>query len=354
MAFGKWIMAAVLLSTFVVGATAQEKGGVDISGPYEVVENWPQPLHTDGWTWGSTAGIWAETPDRIFVFQRGELPVLGPDDIGLTSSLPARAATSAEPRRWEHVVMIFDGKGKLVDSWEQYKQLFVNPHRILMNPHDPERHVWLVDDRGHQLVKITNDGSEIKLRLGEKGVPGNDKTHFDRPTDIAWLPNGDFYVTDGYNNTRVVKFSKEGKYLFEWGKPGTGPGEFNLVHGIVIDSNRRIYVSDRSNSRIQVFDENGKYLDEWPNIQSPYFLRLSQDQHIWVSDGAVQKILKYDLNGKLLHSWGTFGIIPGTLWGPHQFSVDSDGNLYIAEVFNGRAQKFRPKKNADPETLVKR
>ena len=353
MAFGKWIMAAVLLSTFVVGATAQEKGGEDISGPYEVVENWPQPLHTDGWTWGSTAGIWAETPDRIFVFQRGELPVLGPDATGLTSSLPSRAATSAEPRRWEHVVMIFDGEGKLVDSWEQYKQLFVNPHRILMNPHDPERHVWLVDDRGHQLFKITNDGSEIKLRLGEKGVPGNDKTHFDRPTDIAWLPNGDFYVTDGYNNTRVVKFSKDGKYLFEWGKPGTGPGEFNLVHGIVIDSNSRIYVSDRSNSRIQVFDENGKYLDEWPNIRSPYFLRLSQDQHIWVSDGVTQKLLKYDLNGNLLYSWGTFGIFPGTLWGPHQFSVDSDGNLYIAEVFNGRAQKFRPKRNADPETLVK-
>ena len=352
MTIGKWIMAAVLLATLTTGAAAQEKGGEDISGPYEVVENWPQPLHTDGWSWGSTAGIWAETPDRVFVLQRGELPVLGPDATGLTSSLPARAATGGKAR-WEHLVMIFDGEGKLVDSWEQYNQMFVRPHRILMNPHDPERHVWVVDDRGHQIFKFTNDGSEIGLHLGEKGVPGNDKNHFDRPTDIAWLPNGDFYVTDGYNNTRVVKFSSEGEYLFEWGKPGTGPGEFNLVHGIVIDANRRIYVSDRSNSRIQVFDENGKYLEEWPNIKSPYFLRLSQDQHIWVSDGVTQKLLKYDLNGKFLDSWGTFGIFPGALWGPHQFSVDSDGNFYVAEVFNGRAQKFRPKSNADPEALVK-
>ena len=86
---------------------------------------------------------------------------------------------------------------------------------------------------------------------------------------------------------------------------------------------------------------------------SPYFLRLSQDQHIWVSDGVTQKLLKYDLNDKFLYSWGTFGIFPGALWGPHQFSVDSDGNLYIAEVFNGRAQKLRPKRNADPENLVK-
>ena len=97
MSIGKWIMAAVLLTTLATGAAAQEKGGEDISGPYEVVENWPQPLHTDGWSWGSTAGIWAETPDRVFVLQRGELPVLGPDATGLTSSLPARAATARPP-----------------------------------------------------------------------------------------------------------------------------------------------------------------------------------------------------------------------------------------------------------------
>ena len=348
----KPMLLAVVATSVAVGLEAQEKGGEEISGPYEVVIGWPRPLHDDGWSWGSTAGIWAETPDRVFVLQRGELPVPDPNARGLTSNMPSRSATRGEPR-WEHVVMIFDSEGELIESWEQHNELFVRPHRILVNPHDPERNVWIVDDRGHQILKFSHDGEKL-MTLGKKGVPGNDRDHFDRPTDLAWLPEGDFYATDGYNNTRVVKFSSQGEYLFEWGKPGTGPGEFDLVHGIAIDADRRIYVSDRSNSRIQIFDEKGKYLDEWPDIRSPYFLRLSEDGHLWVSDGATQKFLKYDLTGKLLHSWGTFGSFPGALWGPHQFSVDSDGNLYVAEVFNGRAQKFRPKKNAKPNLLVKR
>lgn len=114
------------------------------------------------------------------------------------------------------------------------------------------------------------------------------------------MPNGDFYVSDGYNNTRVVKYSKDGKFLLQWGKPGKGPGEFNLVHGISIDVDRqRVDVSDRSNSRIPVFDLEGKYIEEWNNIRSPYYLALTKDQELAVSDGVTQTILKYDLNGKL-------------------------------------------------------
>lgn len=325
------------------GEGVPEKGGEDETGPYEVVEDWPQPLKShEGWTWGSTGGIFAETPDKIFIFQRGELPV----DPARTES-----ATRGEPR-WEHVLIVVDGDGKLIDNWKQHEHLFKRPHKVLISPYDPEKHVWLVDDGNHQVFKFTNGGEELVMTLGEAGVEGSDETHFARPTDIAWLPDGTFFVSDGYTNTRVVKFSKDGEYLMEWGTPGTGPGEFNLVHAVATDDQRRVYVSDRSNHRIQIFDENGNYLDEWANIRSPYCLYMAADQHLWVGDGVTNKILKYDLSGKLLYSWGTYGSFPGGLWGPHQLSVDQDGNLYIAEVHNGRAQKFRPKEGADPTKRV--
>jgi len=114
----------------------------------------------------------------------------------------------------------------------------------------------------------------------------------------------------------------------------------------------KVYASGRANSRIQVFDENGKFLDAWPNIRRPYSLLMSKDQHLWVTDGSTQKVLKYDLTGKLLYSCGTFGAFPGGFWGVHQFHVDSEGSLYTADVHVGRPQKFRPKKGADPATLI--
>jgi hypothetical protein len=126
----------------------------------------------------------------------------------------------------------------------------------------------------------------------------------------------------------------------------------NTVHANAIDSNRRIYISDLSNSRIQMFDENGKFLDAWPNIRRPYSVFMTQDQFLWIADGVTQKFLKFDLAGKLHYSWGTFGSFPGGFWGVHQFSVDSEGALYTADVHVGRPQKFRPRKGVDPTLLV--
>jgi streptogramin lyase len=127
----------------------------------------------------------------------------------------------------------------------------------------------------------------------------------------------------------------------------------NTVHAIAVDKNRRVYISDRANSRIQVFDENGKFLDAWPNVRRPYAVHMTDDQHLWVSDGTTQKFLKFDLTGKLLHSWGTFGQFPGANWGVHQFSVDSEGSLYTADVHVGRPQKYRPKRGANPAELIR-
>jgi hypothetical protein len=337
-------------------ARAQEKGGEPETGPYTVVEGWPKPLGHSGWTWGSQGGVFAETPDRIYLLQRGELPIPPKAPEGYTGGYGAfgQPATQGTPRL-EHCILIVDGNGNLLEDWTQWDHLFVGgrgPHHIKISPYDPEKHVWVVDDMLHQIFEFTHDGKQLVLTLGEKGVKGEDDKHFGRPTDIAWLPDGTFFISDGYINTRVVKFDKNGKYLMTWGKKGTGPGEFDLPHAIDIDARRRVYVADRSNSRIQIFDENGKYLDQWKNIRSPYHILITADQHLWVADGVTNKFLKYDLNGKLLYSWGTYGTFPGAFWGVHQFAVDTDGNLYAAETFGGRTQKFRPRKDANAAELI--
>ena len=332
---------------------AQHTSATD-TGPYEVVENWPQPLHPD-WTWGRTGGIWAESPDRVYVVQNGELPRL--PSRTKPDGTPARDAVALEKEhRPEHRFLIFDRRGKLVSSWEQHDHLFIWPHSVKVNPYDPERHVWVIDGRSgesaEQVFKFTRDG-RLVMRLGEYKVAGTDRTHFGGPTDIAFLPGGDFFVTDGYKNGRIVRFSKDGRYLSEFGRRGSGPGEFNTVHAIAIDAQGRLFVADRENRRIQVFDQNGKYLYEFGGTRSNTLL-IAKDQTLWAShsDGKVHEIVKFSLDGKILDRWGTWGANPGQLWGVHAFSTDGEGNLYTAEVYGGRAQKFRPRQGADPARIV--
>ena len=134
------------------------------------------------------------------------------------------------------------------------------------------------------------------------------------------------------------------------------PGYFNTVHGIAIDNQRRLYINDRSNRRIQIFDENGKFLNQWYLGDGPtatYHIVMTADQHLWMSDGHGNfKFYKYDLNGKLLYTWGTMTPEAGGLWGTHQFGVDQEGNLYTAEVWGGRPQKFVPRKGAPADLLI--
>ena len=361
------LLSLLLGGTFLVAQGGGLMSGGNETGPYDVVPNWPQNYCGNGFVIGATAGILAESPDRVFIFSRGCLPVQQDARTTAENFIPARNAANfdlsqADPARhprWDHIVNVVDRNGRLVESWEQHNRLFIRPHRVLMNPYDKEKHIWLVDDGAHSIYKFTNDGKKLVMTLGEFRMPGADDKHFARPTEIAWLPDGTFFVSDGYTNTRVVKFDKDGKFLMTWGMKGvepteTRPGYMNTVHAIAVDKNRRLYVSDRANSRIQVFDENGKFLAAWPGIRRPYSFLMSADQHLWVSDGNTQKFLKYDLNGRLLFSWGTFGAFPGGFWGVHQFSVDSEGNLYTADVHVGRPQKFRPKAGADRAQLVGR
>jgi hypothetical protein len=367
-------------------AVQLQKGGQDLYGPYRVAANWLQPLpdeadgvRHEGWTWGSQAAVYAESPDRIWIAQRGELPLpKGAAPWTPWAQVMPSPGAATGPRlpvmRYHHVIFVVDSTGKLIQSWPQHNKLFDQPkaplgprgpHKIKMNPYDPDKHVWVIDDNLHQIFKFTYDG-QLVMTLGQMGVEGRGPNMFARPTDIAWLPDGTFFISDGYHGKRVAKFAADGKFIMDWGSEpkdpkNPGPNEWNTVHSISISKDRRLFVVDRQHERMQVFDENGKFLDMWKTREDhwpegtnslPYYHLVTDDQFIWMGDGGTQRIVKYDLDGNFLYAWGQPGGKPGQLWGPHQISVDQKGNVYVAEVQNGRIQRFEPKPGADPAHLI--
>lgn len=384
-----------------VAAVPGEKGGQDMYGAYEVVVGWPKPLSSvpgvGQWTWGAGQGVFAETPNRVFVLERGMLPEIGrpkPQKIAPSvefpiGRLPWRDATSASPPgmlfkagtqdttrepgddldvgapgvdyKWGRIINVIDAQGNHVEDWTQYDKMFRRPHSVFESPYDPQKDVWIVDDYRHAIFRFSNDGKKLLQTLGTVNVPGNDSTHFYRPTFMAWAPNGDFYVADGYQNTRVVKFDKTGKYLMTWGERGeagkeTRPSFFNNVHGVAVDPQTgNVFVNDRGNRRIQKFDANGKYIDSWSVGKQPadiHLIYMDGSRMLWAFDRASSKMIKYDLNGNLQYTFGMWGPIPGGFWGVHGMHVDSEGNLYVAEVDNGGAQKFAPRAGANPAFLL--
>jgi DNA-binding beta-propeller fold protein YncE len=376
-------------------AVPSEKNGQDLNGPYDVVPNWPKPLSQlpghEKWTWGGVEGTFAESPDRVFILMRGEIPLLkrpvntavpqfGPGMSFPVNGVPFRNASQGPvaaldnsvghdgnwqgkfgvDARWEDCIVVVDSNGKIVETWSQWDKILRDPHAVYISPYDPEKNVWVVDADSDVIYKFSHDGKQLLQTIGVRDEAGNDDKHFNRPTFMAWMPDGTMFVADGYVNTRVVKLDKNGNYLTAWGEKGTAPNEtrpnyFNTVHGIVIDpASHRVFVNDRENRRTQVFDENGKFLDQWSfgTISSVYTTYMSADHHLWAADATTSKILEYDLDGHYLYSWGSLGDFPGGLFGPHAISVDQEGNLYVGEVENGRVQKFRPRKGANPDLLV--
>ena len=169
--------------------------------------------------------------------------------------------------------------------------------------------------------------------LGEEGVAADDETHFGKPQDVAFLPDGSALVADGLVNSRIVKLDRNGKYVMSWGTKGTEPGQFNAVHAVAVDRNRHVYVADRSNKRVQVFDDNGKLIAVWPNIRFPNDILVSDaTQDIWVADNMTAEVLKYDTQGNRLFSWNASGPVPGGFGELHEFSLDSHGNVYAADM----------------------
>jgi hypothetical protein len=383
-------MSKTFLFVFVASLLfAQTKGGQEMFGGYEIVKGWPKDISTlpgnEKWTYGAGQSVYAESPNRIIMLFRGELPNIkrpqsklltefGPSiqfPIGrlpwrdaTTASLPGGGASGSIPgaptdgwsgtvgvdAKWENCIVIADANGNIIERWTQWDKILQRPHFVAINPYDPDKHVWIVDDHMGVIYKFTHDGKELVQTIGTPKVTGADGTHFNRPTFLAWLPDSTMFVADGYNGTRVAKFDKNGKFLMDWGR------NMSNVHGIAVDpQTRRVYVNDRGNKRIQVFDENGKYLFDFSMGEDPsdiHLLYIGADRTLWAADRGTSKMLKYDLDGKFLYSWGIWGDFPGGFWGVHGFSVDQEGNFYTAEVDSGRVQKFRPKPGANPAQLV--
>ena len=255
--------------------------------------------------------------------------------------------------------MIFDRDGNFVGSWGE--GLFRFPHAIRILRENGRDVVWLCDEHLQQFYKFTTDGKLLQT-IGERGhrsdtgVPPDDfassawqkVTHgggpFNLPTDIAFAPSGEMFMTDGYGNARVHKYSPDGKLLMSWGEPGTDPGQFNIVHNICTDADGWVYVADRENHRVQVFDGNGKYEAQWNNLHRPcgLYMPYTHNPVCYIGELSVNRLNAnlgprvsiVDNQGKLLSRIGDpfAGTAPTSFIGPHGLAADSRGDLYVGEV----------------------
>ncbi len=319
---------ALLLALMWVFSLGQQSG---VPEPYAVVHGWPQL--PSGLVLGQVSGVAVDSHNHVFVFHRAE-----------NSWAADKTHVIASP-----AILCFDGaSGKFLFSWGQNR--FLEPHGLRVDRHD---NVWVTDRALQQVFEFSHDG-KLLLTLGTERTPGLDSTHFNLPTDIAFAADGSIYVSDGYGNNRIAKFSPDGKFLFDWGRKGTGAGEFDLPHSVAVDAQELVYVADRSNSRIQVFDGNGKFLKMWKSdeLGRPWSLTVGPDNLLYVVDGGDLRpvppdrgqLLKLDLSGKILAKWSRFGNYDGQIYWGHDLAVAKDGAVYVGDVYHGmRVQKFVPR-----------
>lgn len=254
--------------------------------------------------------------------------------------------------RTEDPIMEFDASGKLLKSFGG--GMLISPHGIHV---DRDGNVWVTDNgdvggRGQQVFKFSRDG-KLLMTLGKAGVKGTDSETFDQPTDVAVAPNGDVFVSDGHVNSRIVKFSKDGKFIKAWGKKGPGPGEFDLPHALAFDSRGRLFVGDRSNSRIQIFDQEGNFLAEWRQFGRPSGIFIDRNDTIYVTDSESNANRNPDYkrglrvgsakDGSVSAFVPIVGADPNSAaGGPEGIAAGVDGTIYGAET-GGRDVKMYTK-----------
>jgi DNA-binding beta-propeller fold protein YncE len=299
-------LAAVIVS--VTTAFAQ-------SNPYRAVEGWPQlPSNIK---WGAVISVDCDAKGNIWVFHRSQPPILK-----------------------------FDRSGKLLTSFGT--DMFVQPHGMTI---DREGNLWVTDaqdkdGKGQQVFKFSPEG-KVLMKLGKAGVAKEGPDTFNGPTDVAIAPNGDIFVSDGHvanSNGRVVKFSKDGKFIKAWGKKGTGPGEMDTPHSIAMDSRGRLFVADRANSRIQIFDQDGRFLDQWKQFGRPSGIFIDKKDNIYVADSQSNATLNPGFKRGLRIGSAKDGkvavLIPFVEPDPDKnanagmegVTADAMGNIYVGET----------------------
>ncbi len=279
---------------------------------YEVVENWGKL--PPGLRYSEVAAVGVDSKDNVYVFARGQNPMI-----------------------------VFDREGNFLRTWGQ--GLFTRAHGLHIGTDDT---LYCTDDGDHTVRHMTTEG---KL-LMEIGIPGKPAEYmsgepFHRCTHTALSPGGDIYVSDGYGNARVHKYSPDGRLLFSWGQPGTNPGEFNIVHNICCDDDGWVYVADRENHRIQVFNGQGKYETQWNNMHRPCGLCMTRGKNAIAyigesgpsmsvnvnSPGIGPRVSLWTLEGKRIAQVGdATRVKPSQFTSPHGVAVDSRGDIYVGEV----------------------
>jgi streptogramin lyase len=245
------------------GQTVAERANA-LPDPYRTISDWAKL--PEGRPWGSTAGVSVDRNGNIWVAER----------CGANTC----AGSSLDP------ILEFSPSGKLLTSFGA--GIFVFPHGITA---DKDGNVWVTDGqgaagKGHQVFKFSPTG-KILITLGKPGVAGDGPDTFNMPSAVAVAPDGNIFVADGHggnSNARIVKFSKNGKFVMTWGKKGSAPGEFNIPHALAFDSRGRLFVGDRGNNRIQIFDQQGHFLDQWSQFSRPSGVFIDKKDVLYVAD----------------------------------------------------------------------
>lgn len=294
---------------------------------YRPIADWARKPADIQWT--EVAAVAVDSQDRVYVFNRGDQPL-----------------------------MVFDRDGRYLHGWGAGE--FARPHGIAIGPDDA---LYLTDDLGHTVSKYTPEG-KLLLRLGVRGRPSDTGATsidfrtirhagppFHYPTNVALGPQGEIYVSDGYGNARIHRFAPDGRLLGSWGAPGAGTGEFRVPHGIAVDSQGTVYVADRENSRIQLFSPAGEYVGALDDIARPCQVAFDARGYMFVAELGYRagmwpdtspptpeatggRVSVFDARHQLVARWGggRQPTAPGDFFAPHDICVDSRGDVYVAEV----------------------
>lgn len=296
---------------------------------YLAVKEWPvQALGDRGypsgpWNFIQVVSLTVEKNGNILVLHRGAYPILEYDPSG--KFLGPFGDVSFSEGKVQQIPEADKTPAKTI-----YQAIYGPSGCTSCGAHsvrtDPEGNIWAIDAAGDIIYKMNSKGRTI-MKLGQKGKPGEGPNNFYLPTDVAFAPNGDFYISDGYGNARVAKYTHDGKFILQFGTRGSGPGQFQLPHNILVDAEGKVYVTDRMNERVEVFTPDGKFLSEWDHIGMVSALAMTKDKlHIWT--GGVLR----DLDGKAVEG------LPGNPGG-HGSAVSDSGDVYLGQL-DGKVLKF--------------
>jgi len=273
---------------------------------YERVQGWPQ-LPADIYLgWIGSVGV--DSKGRVYCFCRGT-----------------------------HPMVVFAAAGRVAVTWGD--ELLNHAHGVYV---DADEHLWLTDRYAH-VVWVTTIEGQVVRRIGYPNFTSADGGLFNHPTNTHLGADGSIYVSDGYGDTRCHRFAPSGQLLNSWGEPGTGPGQFDLPHGIWALSDDRILVADRENHRIQIFDPDGVYMDQWTGYRQPSDFFVDEDAGVIYLAEVGGRVSILDLTGRIITSWEDPGDGGATFSAPHGIWVDPEGAIYMGEVQRDDAlYKFQP------------